>query len=114
MLQHMKNQERLLASRRASLKSEQQSIQEAIYGQEAQIEGYVGVLESRRSQFNLLDEQLGNMRKLVDEGFAPRNQQKELELRIAQVNGEVADIESNIKKIKRMVAELRQRLEMRT
>ena len=114
VLQHMKNQERLLASRRASLKSERQGIQEAIYGQEAQIEGYVGVLESRRSQFNLLDEQLTNIRKLVDEGFAPRNQQKELELRIAQVNGDIADTESNIKKSKRMVAELKQRLEMRT
>jgi len=114
VLQHMKNQERLLLSRRASLGSEQQGIQEAIYGQEAQVGGFMGVLESRKSQLSLLDEQLKNMRTLVDEGYAARTQQRDIELRVAQVNGDIADTESNIKKSKRMIAELKQRFLMRT
>lgn len=107
--QHMRNQEMLLVSRRAALAAELQSLEEAISGQEAQIQGLAGVLESRGSQLSLLNEQLAGMRDLVQEGYAPKSQQRDLELRVAQVTGEIADSQSSMLKTKRSIAELRQR-----
>lgn len=111
--QHMRNQETLLISRRASLSAELQGFQEAIRGQEAQIQGLVGVLESRQSQLALLNEQLSNIRDLVKEGYAPQTQQRDLELRIAQVTGEIVDSKAGMMRAKNSIAELRQRSLMR-
>lgn len=112
--QHMLNQELLLNSRRASLQAELQGIEESILGQEALIQGYQGVLESKRNQLLLLNEQLKGIKELADEGFAPRNQQRDLELRVAQANGDIADATSNSMRAKRSIAELRQRKLQRT
>ena len=107
--QQMRNQEMLLASRRAALSAELQGLEESIAGQEAQLVGLTGVLESRRSQLTLLNDQLTNIRDLVQEGYAPRTQQRDLELRIAQVTGDIADSQSGMVRAKRSIAELRQR-----
>lgn len=111
--QHMRNQEMLLSSRRAALAAELQGLAEAISGQEAQIEGLNGVLESRRSQLALLNDQLAGIRDLVTEGYAPKSQQRDLELRAAQVTGEIADSQSGLLRTKRSIAELRQRALLR-
>jgi protease secretion system membrane fusion protein len=111
--QHMRNQEMLLNSRRAALAAELQGLAEAINGQEAQIQGLNGVLESRRSQQALLNEQLAGIRDLVLEGYAPKSQQRDLELRVAQVTGEIADSQSGLLRTKRSIAELRQRALLR-
>lgn len=108
--QHMLNQEMLLLSRRAALNAEVQVIGESIHGQEAQIQGLIGVLESRKSQLNLINAQLTGVRDLALEGYAPMNQQRELELRVAQITGEIADAESGILKSKHAIAEAKQRI----
>ena len=107
--QHMANQSLLLLSRRSSLSAELQGIEEAINGQNAQIEGLAGVLESRNTQAALLNEQIVNIRGLVDDGYAPKTQLKDLEIRLAQITGEIADSKSGILKAKKSIAELRQR-----
>ncbi len=111
--QHMRNQETLLISRRAALSAELQGLLESISGQEAQIQGLSGILDSRRAQLDLLNEQLNGIRELVEEGYAPKNQQRDLELRIAQINGEIADSLASIIRAKKNIAELRQRTVMR-
>ena len=111
--QHMHNQEMLLASRRASLNAELQSVEESIHGQEAQIQGLTGVLESRRAQLALLNEQLAGIRDLVTEGYAPKSQQRDLELRVAQATGDIADSQSGMLRAKHAIAELKQRSLMR-
>lgn len=108
--QHMRNQEMLLVSRRTALSAELQGFEEAIHGQEAQIQGLSGMLESYQSQMNLLNEQLVGIRDLVQEGYAPRSQQRDLEIRLAQVTGDSANAQSAILKAKRAIAELRQRV----
>jgi len=108
--QHMLNQEMLLLSRRAALNAEVQVIGESIHGQEAQIQGLIGVLESRKSQLSLINAQLTGVRDLALEGYAPMNQQRELELRVAQITGEIADAESGILKSKHAIAEAKQRI----
>jgi membrane fusion protein, protease secretion system len=108
--QQMQNQEYLLISRRSALNAEIQGMEESIQGQEAMIQGFQGILESKRNQLSLLNEQLKGVKELADEGFAPKNQQRDLELRIAQANGDIADVMSNMLRAKRSVAELRQRI----
>lgn len=107
--QHMRNQEMLLTSRRASLSAELQGIEESIQGQLAQIEGYNVVLQNRNIQLDLLNQQLDNIQGLVQEGYAPKSQQQDLKLRIAQVKGDIGDVKSNLFKAKRVVSELRQK-----
>ncbi len=111
--QHMLNQEMLLNARRSSLHAETQAMEESIKAQEAMIEGFQGMLESKRNQLSLLTEQLKGVRELADEGFAPRSQQRDLELRVVQVNGEIAETSSNLLKAKRAIAELKQRITLR-
>lgn len=107
--QHMRNQEMLLLSRRGALAAELQGIEESINGQQAQIDGLVVVIESRNAQLNLLNEQLAGIRDLVQEGYAPKSQQRDLEVRAAQLKGDIADAQSNLYRSKRSILELRQR-----
>ncbi len=107
--QHMRNQEMLLLSRRGSLSAELQGIEEAINGQQAQIDGLGLIIESRNAQLNLLNEQLSGIRDLVQEGYAPKSQQRDLELRAAQVRGDIAEAQSSFFRAKRSILELRQR-----
>ena len=111
--QHMHNQEMLLNSRRAALSADLQSIEESIHGQEAQMQGLTGVLESRRSQLSLINAQLSGVRDLAQEGYAPMNQQRDLELRVAQVTGDIADAQSGILRAKHAIAEAHQRMLLR-
>lgn len=108
--QHMHNQQMLLAARRSGLAAELQGLEESIQGQEAQIQGLTGVLQSRKSQQDLISTQLSDIRELVKDGYAPRVQQQDLELKLAQSLGDIADAESGIIKARRAIAELRQRV----
>jgi membrane fusion protein, protease secretion system len=108
--QHMRNQEMLFNSRRSALDADLRGIEEAIQGQMALIQGYAGVLESFRGQQELLKEQLNGLRPLVQEGYVPRVQQQELELRLSQAIGNVANTQSNMIRAQRTVSELRQRV----
>ena len=111
--QHMLNQTQLLQARQEALSADISGLNESIQGQRALIEGYEGVLTSYRSQLTLLNEQLGGIRQLVKEGFAPRNQQNELEQKVAQVYGEIANTESNVLRSKKSILELMQRISSR-
>ena len=102
-------QEQLLASRRAALRADLQSMEESLQGQTGLIEAYESMLLSRKSQQALLSEELNNTRALVKEGYAPRNRQLELERMGAESNAGMAELQGNTVRAKRAVAELRQR-----
>ena len=106
---HMQNQSQLLSARQNGLSAELSGIVEAIHGQEAEIQGHKGILESRKAQLALLNEQLNGIKALVLEGYAPRNQQNDLEQKVAQVHGDIADAEANILRSMRSINELKQR-----
>jgi protease secretion system membrane fusion protein len=103
-------QEQLLASRRAALRADLQSLEESLQGQAGLIEAYESMLLSRKSQQALLSEELNNTRALVKEGYAPRNRQLELERMGAESNASMAELQGNTVRAKRAVAELRQRV----
>ena len=104
--QQMKNQDMLLLSRRNQLEADLRSFKDAIHGQEATIRGIMGQIESEKTQLKITNQQLEGIKKLVEKGFAPRNQQLDLEARVAQLEGAILDGESNITKAKRTIEEI--------
>lgn len=107
--QQMATQEQLLQSRRSALRADLQSIQESIHGQEGLIQAYTHMLASRRSQAASINEELANTRGLVQEGYAPRNRQLELERMVAESSTSIAELTGNTVRAQRAVLELRQR-----
>ncbi|MDP2248691.1 MAG: HlyD family type I secretion periplasmic adaptor subunit [Nitrosomonadales bacterium] len=109
----MLNQSQLLRARQQALAADVEAMRESIQGQMVLIEGYKGVLASYQSQAALLNDQLSGIRQLVTEGFAPRNQQNELEQKLAQAYGQIASVESNILRSQKSILELNQRITAR-
>src|SRR3990167_3756653 len=105
--QQMLNQEQLFMTRRNLLRSDLQSIEESIQGQQGLLQAYEGMLVNRRNQFALINEELGNLRRL--EGYAPRNRQLEMERMVADSSTAIADLQGNTVRAQRAIGELRQR-----
>jgi len=110
---HMLNQSQLLQARQNVLSAEIMAIQESIQGQKALIDGDQGVLNSYQSQLLLLKEQLNGIKALVQQGYAPRNQQNDLEQKIAQNIGQIANTQASKLRSKRAILELNQRMMIR-
>ena len=102
-----------MASRRALLKSDLQIIEESIAAQEALGTAYEAMLANRRNQLNLINEELGQTRGLVRDGYVPRNRQLELERNVAELNSSIADVIGNSTRVRSTIAELRQRAQSR-
>jgi protease secretion system membrane fusion protein len=109
----MDNQQQLMASRRAALAAEVQAMQESSRGQEGLIASYQQMLESRKGQAALLQDELKNTRELVQEGYAPRNRQLELERMAAESNTAQAELQGNLVRARQAISELRQRVVQR-
>lgn len=107
--QQMQTQSQLLGSRRAALQAELMAIEESIQGQQVQVQSFKTMLENRRVQLALLNEELRNTRGLVAEGYVPRNRQLELERMVAETSATVAELQGNVQRGERSMAELRQR-----
>ena len=106
---HRMAQEQLLASRRAGLEADLQAIEEHIRAQEVQGRALSGVLESRQAQRRLVQEQLTNITALVKEGYAPRNQQLELERQLAEATASLTELQGHLARTALQTAEWRQR-----
>lgn len=107
--QQMQNQEQLFMTRRSLLRSDLQSIEENIQGQEGLLQSYKSMLENRNNQLRLINEELGQLRGLVKEGYAPRNRQLEMERMVSDSNSAIADLQGNTVRALRTIGELRQR-----
>ena len=104
------NQTQLLRSRRAALQADVQGMEENIQGLNALLQSYAGMVESRRAQRALLQDELGHTRELVKEGYAPRNRQLELERQTADANLAITELLGNTARSQHTVAELRQKI----
>lgn len=107
--QQMALQEQLLVSRRASLEADLAAIQESIRGQEGLVKSYQGMMVNRKLQFDLLTEELKNLRPLVADGYAPRTRQMELERAVADSLAAQTDLQGNMVRATQSIAEMRQR-----
>lgn len=107
--QQIMNQEQLFSTRKNLLRSDLQSIEESIQGQEGLLQSYASMLTSRQSQQRLINDELSHLRGLVEEGYAPRNRQRELERTVADTSASMADLQGNTLRAKSTIAELRSR-----
>jgi protease secretion system membrane fusion protein len=103
-------QTHLFETRRLGLKADIQALEENIRGQEGQILSFNSMLESRQTQRRLVTEQLDKIRDLVADGYAPRNQQLDLERQVAELAAAVTELQGNTLRARQAVAELRQRI----
>ena len=105
----MVTQEQLFLARLSALQADLQGIEESIRGQQAMLQAYQGTLIHRRTQLSIIQDELKHTRDMVEEGYAPRNRQRELERAQADASAAVSDLQGNITRSQRGVAELRQR-----
>jgi len=108
--QQMLTQEQLLRSRRLAYEAEQQAMRESLRGQEAQVVGYQGMIESRKSQLGLLEKELKSISDLVKQGFMARTRQMELERNAAEISSIIADLNANLIKSRQGIAEVKMRV----
>jgi membrane fusion protein, protease secretion system len=111
--QQINTQQQLLSARRGALAADLQSIDESIQGLEELIHSYNSILQNRLTQQSLLKEEHQNIKSLVEQGYAPRTRQLELERTIAANAAETTDVQANIQRSRRSIAELRQRTILR-
>jgi membrane fusion protein, protease secretion system len=111
--QQMRNQSQLLLARTSALAADIAGKRESIAGYQAMVQGYQGMLASHESQLRLLEDQLQGVRGLTAEGYAPRNQQNDLEQRVAALHGERANTQANIIRAQRAIMELQQQINQR-
>jgi protease secretion system membrane fusion protein len=111
--QHMQVQQQLFNSRRAAQQAELAAARQTITGTEGQIAGMRQMLESRRAQAGIQDEQVKNVRSLANEGWAPRNQALQLEQAQAELRTAMADLETNIQRSQSSIAELKLKIAQR-
>lgn len=111
--QTMDNQSQLLRTRQAALQADLASLAESIQGQEASIQGARGMLAARKEQLAYLKEELSGVRDLVKEGYAPRNQQLQLERQLAETQGATIDLNASIQRGQSAINELQARRRQR-
>jgi protease secretion system membrane fusion protein len=111
--QHMLVQQQLFNSRRASQQAEIAAARQSIAGTEGQIAGMRQMLDSRRAQAGIQEQQVKNVRSLADDGFAPRNQALQLEQAQAELRTTMADLQTNIQRSQSAIAELKLKIAQR-
>ncbi len=111
--QQVATQGALFASRREALRAELQGLDESMRGLAAQRLGAEGQLLSQRQQLALLQEELTGVRSLVNDGYAPRSRQLEIERMSAAAQGQIAELSGQIERASRSILELQQRAQQR-
>lgn len=106
-------QQQLFAIRKSGLQAELQSIDESVEGHKGSLEAFRTMLASRKEQVTLLKEELEQTRSLVQEGYAPRNRQLELERMVSDAHSAIAELQGNIVRTTRSINELSQRAQLR-
>ena len=113
VMQHMQSQNLLFQSRKSALEAELQAGEENLGGLNAQFESMQLMLESRKNQAALQSQQLKSLKELSLEGYAPRNQVLQMEQSQAELRSVMADLQGNLNRVQRSMAEVRQRLAQR-
>ena len=113
VLQHMQSQTLLFQSRKAALQAEMQAGEENLGGLKAQFESTTSMLENRKIQAALQEQQIKAVKELSLEGYAPKNQVLQLEQSQSELRSLMADLQGNLNRIQRSMAEVHQRLAQR-
>ena len=113
VMQHMQSQNLLFQSRRSALQAEMQAGEENLGGLKAQFESMTQMLENRKNQATLQEQQIKSIKELAADGYAPKNQVLQLEQAQSELRSVMADLQGNLNRIQRSMAEVHQRLAQR-
>lgn len=102
-------QRQLFNARTNSLRSELSAIDENMAGLQAQNSGLESSRSGKELQLKLLKEQVGGMRNLAKDGYAPRNRLLELERSLAQLEAAILEDTGNLTRGQRQISELKLR-----
>lgn len=103
-------QTQLFDARRAARDADLAAGQQVLASLQAQVGAIGSVLFDRRAQQALQSQQLGGVKQLAEEGFAPRNQALQLEQSTAEMRGIIGNLENERAKLNSTLAESRLRL----
>lgn len=109
----MNTQADLMRARRASLAAEVSAAEESIRGQQAMIQSYQSIQESRNNQLRLVRQELEQTRPLAQDGYVPKNRLLELERSMADSQASLADLKGQTARAMQSIAEVRQRVVVR-
>lgn len=107
--QAMNLQQKLFATRRASLKSELAVIDETLGGLDYTMRALEGNKAAKEDQLRLLKEEIAGQRDLVKEGFLPKNRLSEQERLLASLSGALSEDIANIGRTQRNIGEVKSR-----
>lgn len=106
-VQRMMNvQEELFKSRRESLKTELNILEKQRKGQLNYIRELRSLIEAKKNQINLIQEEINNVKELVSEGYYPRSKYNELKRTLNQYISDMQEQLSIIEKTKASIAEI--------
>lgn len=105
----LENQRQLFISKRESLRASLAEVSAGMASIESQRESASTMLIQRKTQFASLQDQVGHLRELVREGYAPRNRLLELERELTDVATAITNLEGNIRNSESSMAQLQQR-----
>lgn len=111
--QQMATQQALLHARRSGLTAELASMDENIRGQRALIQTYQDMLESRKNQGRLIQQELDQTQPLVQDGYVPRNRLLELERQVSDSQAASSDLTGQMARAQQIIAELGQKKQSR-
>ena len=97
----------LLGSRNSSLENELAILRERHASEEERLRGARQQLASRQQQYELLNEQVRGLTKLVDAGHSPRNQLLETQRTLVEVSRLTSELETSIAVSANNVSEFR-------
>jgi protease secretion system membrane fusion protein len=107
-------QEQLFASRQSALRNELGAVDQSIGGLKLQIAGIEASRDSKKEQMSFLKEQIDNMRPLVKDGYVARSRLLELERTYAQTSGALAEDIGNLGRTRSQITELTMKKAQRT
>jgi protease secretion system membrane fusion protein len=99
----------VMRARRNAIQTEIAALEESFRGQTQMIQAFKEMLSNRKSQRQLLEQELNQTRPLVDDGYAPKNRLLELERALADVQSSVADLNGQVSRAQTTMAEIRQK-----
>lgn len=103
---HLAIQEQLHRNDLQALSSDLAALGESIRSQRDAAAGLQAQLASRKEQLALLTEQLSGLRKLAEEGYAPRNQLLEMERQRTDLQAVTAQLAASLHQTRAAIAEL--------
>jgi protease secretion system membrane fusion protein len=110
---HMAAQKGLFQARRQALAAELAGIDESLQAQRVAADTAKRVMDNREEQLRLVRDELQHTRALVADGYAPRNRQLDLERQAADAMASISELQGQIQRAQRAVAELNQRAAQR-